>query len=639
MLSETLIAARKHQQAGNLIIAAQLYRQVIQADPGQAAALRALAGMAYRQGRYEEACAWLRQALDRQEHDPILHSNLGAAYRAAGRLTEAEACYRQALRLKPDFAEGHNNLGNVLAALGNTGEAVAHYRQAVLIHPGYTEAHSNLGLALMSQGEAAEAATHFREAVRLQPARAERPLAQLRQAVRGRPDLAEVRCQLGLALADLGRLEEAEAPLREALELHPENVPALNHLGMLLEEMNRAAEGLALLQRAAALDPRDVETRIHLGMLLVNQGRFEEARAEFLQALTLKPDCGAAYFFLARDVKHAFTAAEVEHMEDLLRRESLPLRDRVNLHFALSRVYDRAKNFDHAFDHCDRGNTHKGEVLRRQGNAFDSAGHVRLVDRLIALFTPDYFARVQGFGSASDLPVFIVGMPRSGTSLVEQILASHPDVLGAGETRHIKRLLIDLPAALCSPTEYPECLQQLDRQTAGQLAERYVESLRRLGGDKGRVTDKQPMNFHHLGLIATLLPRAQIIHCRRDPRDVAWSCYFQNFNEIYFANDLRVLANYQRQYERLMAHWRKVLPVRLLEINYEELVADPERVSLELIAFCGLPWHDACLNFHQTQRVVRTSSNFQVRQPVYNGSVGYWKHYERHLQAVLEALG
>jgi tetratricopeptide (TPR) repeat protein len=467
----------------------------------------------------------------------------------------------------------------------------------------------------------------------------ERAVLYLRHALRLSCDPAEVHCQLGLALTDQGRLEEAAAAYRESLRLRPDSVAALSHLGILLEELSQADEGHALLTRALQLGPADFQVHVHYGMSLVNQGRTEEAREHFLQALAIQPDCSAAHFFLARDTPQHFTRPEVERIEGLLRRESLPLRDRINFHFTLARVHDRAGAFAEAFHHCDLGNACKRELLGLQGNTFDSAAHAQYIDRLIAFFSRRYFQQVQSWGSDSDLPVFIVGMPRSGTSLVEQILASHPAVFGAGELRNLKQFAEELPAELSSQKDYPECLVRLDSAAAEQQARRYLQRLERLGGDKRRVTDKMPMNFHHLGLIATLFPRAWVLHCRRDPRDVCWSCYFQNFREVHFACDLGILGAYYRQYERLMAHWREVLPVGIHEVDYEELVADPEQVSREVLAFCGLPWDEACLRFYETRRVVRTASNLQVRKPVYRTSVGYWRNYEPYLGPLLTALG
>jgi hypothetical protein len=250
-------------------------------------------------------------------------------------------------------------------------------------------------------------------------------------------------------------------------------------------------------------------------------------------------------------------------------------------------------------------------------------------------FGRQFLHRAYAFGTESETPVFIVGMPRSGTTLVEQILASHPDTFGAGETRNIQRLV----SQFGRPGEYPECVARLDVNVARRLADEYVLELHRRSGGKARVTDKLPGNFHHLGLIATLFPRAQIIHCQRDPRDTCWSCYFHNFQEVTYNCDLETLGGYYREYERLMSHWKACLPVPIFEVHYEQLVEEPERIIRELIAFCGLKWNDDCLRFHETRRPVRTASNLQVRQPVYQHAVGRWRNYTRHLGTLLTALG
>jgi tetratricopeptide (TPR) repeat protein len=538
-----------------------------------------------------------------------------------GKREEALTEGREALRLDPECVEAHMVLGLVLGQQGRLPEAETAFLQALRVEPDRAEAALHLGTALREQGHLERAAGYLRHALDLQPG------------------LAAAHSQLGLVLSDLGQLEEAATAYREALRLEPDLVPALSHLGILLEELGQPGEGQRLLERALTLGPGQRQVHVHHGMSLANQGRLPEARAQFLQALTLDPDCAAALFFLARDGQHSFTEADVSRMRDLLGRDTLRPRDRINLHFALARVHDRRGEYDEAFRHCDQGNAHKRDLLRRQGNAFQPEVHAQLVDRLMAAFSPAHFDRTRSFGSARELLVFIVGMPRSGTSLVEQILASHPAVFGAGEIRALRNFVTELPAALSISAEYPECLAGLDRATAAILAERYVDGLRRLGGEKVRVTDKTPANFHHLGLIATLLRGARIIHCRRDPRDVCWSCYFQNFREVPFACDLGLLGAYYREYDRLMAHWKKVLPIPILDVGYEELVVDPNRISRTILTHCGLPWDDACARFHETQRLVRTASNLQVRQPVYRKSVGYWKNYAAHLQPLFEALG
>jgi tetratricopeptide (TPR) repeat protein len=722
--SEALATALKYLKAGDLLRAEQIYRECLQIDPSQAAALHGLGGIAYQMGEYEAAIHWIAKALGIQDTNAVFHSNLGAAYRATGRLLEAEACYRQALRLRPDFAEAHNNLGNVLERRGRLKEAVARYQLAILLRPDYAEAPKNLrvalhehergrgdetapgadppasakadearalhelaiacgkqrnlalvvahcqealqldpdfaeayltrGVALAKQGKLDEAITAFLHALRVRPdyveayvdlgaalreqGKLDRSVAFLQHAIRLKPELADAHNKLGLAFFEQGKLDEAAQSYKEALRLKPDLALAMSHLGNLLEEMGQPDAGCRLIESALNLAPDDFQVRTHYGIALVNQGKFDEAKAHFLKAVAIQPSFSPALFFLARDGKYHFTDEELARINELLRQDSLPLRDRINLHFALARGLDRSKDFDDAFWHCQQGNLNKSMLLHLQGNAFQPDAHAKFIAGLMATFQKAYFEQVGSFGSHNDLPVFIVGMPRSGTSLVEQILASHPAVFGAGEIRNLKQLAAELPAELGNSTDYPECLNQLNKETSARLSERYLRGLRRLGGESLRVTDKVPMNFHHLGLIATLFPGAQVIHCQRDPHDVCWSCYFQNFREVPFSCDLRILGEYHRRYERLMAHWKQVLPLPILDVCYEELVDDVEKVSRKMIAFCKLPWHDSCLAFHKTQRSVRTASNMQVRQPTYSSSIGYWKNYAPHLGPLLEAL-
>ncbi len=534
---------------------------------------------------------------------------------------EAEAHCRETLRIEPDLPRVLDALGAALARQGRLTEAVTAFHHAVRVEPALAEAYLHLGAALREQGELGRAVGYLRHALRL------------------RPGLVEAHHQLGLAFVDQGELEAAADAYRDALRLQPDSVFALAHLGALLEELGEGEKGVELLQQALRLGPDEWQTHTHYGASLVNLGRFEEARTHFLRTLDLHPGCGPAWFSLARDGGRPLGDADVAHLQALLKREHLLPRDRINLHFALGRVHDRAREFDEAFHHCEQGNACKAGLLERRGTAYQEDVHARLVDRIIAAFGPEHFERTRSFGVPAEAPVFIVGMPRSGTSLVEQILASHPAVHGAGELRLMKQFADDLPAELGGGGAYPDCMAGLDAEASRRLGEAYVERMHRLGGGKARITDKMPMNFHHLGVMATLLPRAPIIHCRRDARDVCWSCYFQNFRDISFACDLRKLGAYHRQYERIMAHWRAVLPVPVLEVRYEEMTAEPERVSREIVAFCRLPWHEGCLDFHHTQRVVRTSSNMQVRRPIYRSSVGYWRNYEKHLGPLLEALG
>jgi hypothetical protein len=294
--------------------------------------------------------------------------------------------------------------------------------------------------------------------------------------------------------------------------------------------------------------------------------------------------------------------------------------------------------YDEAAEHLRQANSLRLAEWRTQGKDYDPAAHARFVAGLMATCTPDFFERVRGFGLETERPIFIVGLPRSGTTLTEQILASHSQVFGAGELRLAGETFKLLPAAMNSEAPALECLGRLDRETARRLADRHLERLRELDEQALRVADKMPDSYLYLGLLATLFPRAKFIHCRRDLRDIAVSCWMTNFRRIHWTCDSEHIASRFREYRRLMEHWRQVLPVRVLEVDYEETVEDLEGVARRLVAWCGLEWEPACLAFYEGHRPVRTASVTQVRQPIYKHAVARWKHYEQALTPLLAQL-
>ncbi len=508
-----------------------------------------------------------------------LLSGAGAA-REAGRAAEAEQLYLDALQRQPDSMAAHRALAGLLRDQGRLKAAERQLRRALRLKPTEAQAHNDLGDLYRAQE----------------------------------------------------KFDQAAACYRRVIELAPDFAPAYVNLAVVLQYLDLPAEVPGLFWQALELDPDIAEARLGVGSALLQAGRIEEAVAEHRRAIALDPDLSVAYMTLAAIPGVSLSDRELAHLEGLLSGGELAEEDRSNLLFALAKAYESRGDFDTAFQRARAANE-----IDRSRQPFSAAAHADFIDRSIAAFPPDFFETRRGFGSDSQRPVFIVGLPRSGTTLVEQIVASHPEAFGGGELTAMPNLAKALPSRLWAP--YPQCVARIDRDAAASLAERYLAALERLETGAARVTDKHPFNFRNLGLIALLFPKAKIIHCRRDPRDVALSCYFLKFQTpISFACDLADFGLHHRGYERLMAHWRRVLPLQILELDYEELVARQDEKSREIIAHCGLDWDPRCLAFHETDRTVRTASSWQVRQPIYARSVGRWRRYEKFLGPLLEAL-
>ncbi len=603
-----LAAAVGHHQAGRLRQAADGYRNVLRQEPGNGDALHLLGVIALAEGRPRQAIRLIREALAAVPNFAEAHSNLGNAYRAAGRREEAHASYRRALALDPDCASAHNNLGLLLCEKGDCAAALGHCRRAVELAPNLAEAHNNLGNAQRGLGQFEAAAEAFRRALQLEPSAA-------RQT-----NLANV-------LADLGHFAEAEAAYRRAIALDRRFASAHHGLGAQLRRRGEVAEAVKSFAEAVALSPRHAVAWNDLGQALRALGNIEEAIGAFRRAIAIDPEMADAYRNLAACRRLEVREKDLSRLRGLAARLDLPIEQRAAAGFAIGKAFDDADRFDEAFAAYEQANRLYRDARAMAGDRFDATLLQHEVDEAIARYGPDYFASVADWGSASELPVFIVGMPRSGTSLVEQIAASHSCVFGAGELREIGELAVEFGRA-------PEAAD------VRRLAEAHLARLRALGGGAERVIDKMPDNVFKLGVIATLFPGARIIFCRRDPRDTCLSCYFQKFTagQLTFSYDLADCAMRYRETERLREHWRRALPLRSIEVQYEALVGDLEGESRRLIDFLGLDWEPACLDFHRTQRIVTTASGWQVRQPLYDRSVARWRHYQRHLEPLSAAL-
>jgi len=632
---------------GNRDLAIQHLRQACQAPRAPAIYFSNLAEMCRQQGLLAEAEQAGRRAVALDPNLVAGWTNLGIVLQEAGQLAESLACLERVAALQPDNAEARNNLANTHKRLGRLDLAEAQYRKALALNPDYAEAHSNLANLLCDRGRFDEAAAAARHAIDLNPQLADAylNLAGVEMARRRHQEclrwldalLAFAPMHPGglaaraLALKRLDRVDEALSAARQAVAGSPQSADAHNRLGEILQAANRFDEALEAFDRAAALPGLAAESAlVNRGMLLMEIGRMDEARAAFDGALAAFPRSAKAHAARAEAVTFKPGAPEIATMEALLGdAAALPQDDRTALHFTLGKAYLDIGEADRAFRHLDAGNR-----LKRSTLVYDADATGRWMRSIAAAFSPALLERLAGSGAASELPVFVVGMPRSGTTLIEQILASHPQVFGAGELPALQQLVDGVG-------DYPAAAERLAPGDLARLGRAYLARIEKLAEGKRRVVDKMPANFLHAGLIRLILPGARIIHCRRDAMDTCLSCYARLFEgDQLFAYDQVELGRFYRDYRDLMAHWRAVLPAdRFLEVDYEAVVDDLETQARRLVEFVGLPWDEACLRFHETRRPVRTSSVNQVRRPIYRTSKGRWRAYARHLEPLRAALG
>ncbi len=627
--------ASAHADLGQLLCVRQEFPQAlehcqkaVELRPGFAPAHHSLANVLSMMGHLDEARRHYVEALRLNPSNPATHCNLGGVLEKMGHLDEARQHCVEALRLNPSLAEAHSNLGNVLRKMNDFGEARQHFVEALRLNPSFAAAHNSLGLALQKTGNLDEAQRHFIEALRLNPS------------------FAEAHSNLGLVLQEMGNLDEARQHCVEALRLNPSFAEAHSNLGGVLEEIGNLDEARHHCAEALRLNPALAEAHSNLGWLRVKLNDLKGAEESLRTSLRYDPNGVGAWANLARLLRSRLPDDDLEAMRRLVAQPALPKEKRASLHFALAQVFDARKLYAQAAEHLLHANALTLEVWRERGEDYDPAKHSRFVNEMIATCTPDFFHRLRGLGLDSQLPVFIVGLPRSGTTLIEQILASHSQVFGGGELEFTPGDFQSLPEVMRSVSfEKPPSgdlamayLTRLDSEAIPTVAQRHLGRLRALNPTAQRITDKMPENYLLLGLLAVLFPKAKFIHCRRDVRDVAVSCWMTDFRRTRWTNDPDHIASRFHEYERLMDHWRSTLPVPLLHIDYEETVADLESVARRLVSWCELEWEPACLEFHRTQRPIHTASVTQVRQPIYTRSVGRWKNYEPALGSLFTKL-
>jgi tetratricopeptide (TPR) repeat protein len=411
--------------------------------------------------------------------------------------------------------------------------------------------------------------------------------------------------------------------------LRPDYVKARINLARALSQLGKAEEALVPLKEAIELEPEDAAAHIQLASTLRQLGETDLAIERLEQFLAIRPACGEAYYEISMIRPEQRLISVVEK---LLSR-GCPKVDTIFCHFALGNLLNGSKFYDQAFRHFLTANK-----LQRETFTYHSGDTRQVVDRLIRVYCKDFFADKRQFGSTSPLPVFVLGMPRSGTTLTEQILSSHPRVHGAGETETFPELNRSIAQQLEYVRPSPECMSLIDGKMVEEYSARYLRELALHCPTAARITDKFPHNFLEIGLIKTLFPEARIIHCQRNPLDNCTSIFFHYFTTFKASFELTEIGQYYLQYQRLMSYWQKLFPGEIFTVQYEDLVLDQERVSKQLIEYIGLEWDEICLDFQHNERNVSSPSNMQVRQPMYKSSMNRWKLYEEQLQPLIEVL-
>jgi len=684
-IDQAMVLANQLQAQGNLQQSEHLLRQILQQQPQHPFALHLLGVIAYQAGKLPQAaelvqhaltlngqvalfhanlCEILRQlkqltpAITHGERatalDPnmaMAHSNLGIAYFDRKEYDKAEACQQRALAIEPNFAPSLNNLGSIWRERGDHEKALDLYRKAAAANPNYLEPLNNLGALLLEEDRIPEAEEVLRKALQLNPnypeslcnmggvhlAQEENELAleHYRKALALRPVYVEAQMGLAKTLQAMEQLDEAELAAIRAIQFDETNPKAHALLAGIHTEMAQPALAEAEYERALQLKPDSGDALLGLGHLCTENGQLARARELFQRALASKPDDIAARIHLVQNDK---VSADDEHFA-ALRAEEEKMAEfsdnrKISLHFALGKCYDDTGDADRAFEHYLAGCK-----LKRAKFSYDPAAAARQFVELEEIFSKDFIDRLRGSGDPSDKPIFVLGMPRSGTTLTEQIIASHPDVFGAGELPDLLRIAHRKTHP--DVETFPANLAHLDTATLRAWAEEYLACIMQRAPQAKHITDKMPANFFAVPLIHLMLPNAKIIHVKRNPVDTCVSCFTRLFHRKQeHTYDLAELGRYYADYARLMDHWRRVLPAgAFYDVQYEAIVADMEGEARKLLDYCGLEWNAACLDFHKTQRQVRTASVVQVRQPIYATSVERWRKYEKFLGPLLEELG
>ena len=623
-----------------------------------------------------------RSALSDYPSDAKIRCLLGTALVQQREFKEAEKQLRQVIAMFPEIPKAHRELGNALLGQGRGADAIECFERVVELTPENGIAHFDLSIAFSKLGRDKEAQQALEQSFRLQPERKEllkaaehlragrlKEAQMIYRAVLDRdPGNVSAMRLLGSVATEMGRYRLAVRQLRKAVKMAPEYFRAWTDLARALMELEEFEESHEVLERAIRLEPELSYPRMLLGNLLTKAGRYEEAVEAFKVALEKQPDHGGslaglghalktigrqdeavaryrdciqaypgfgeAYWSLANLKTFRFTDAEVATMEKHVDNEKLLEETRICFSCALGKAHEDRQDYDRAFAYYEQGNS-----MRRMNESYDPVQTEVVHDRIIKTITPAFLKDNAGNGDPDSSPIFIVGLPRSGSTLIEQILASHSQVDGTHELPDLARVIRTINQQRLQGASYPEALKHYDADRLADLGRQYLDSTQRHRSGKPFFTDKMPNNFASIGLLQLILPNAKVINACRHPMDSCMGSYKQLFFKGQsFTYDLVELGEFYLQYRRMMDYWHSILPGRVLDVHYEDMVTDQESQTRRLLEYCKLPWEEGCVRFYETERAVNTASSEQVRQPIYSRSINSWRKFEAHLAPLIEVL-
>jgi len=571
---------------------------------------------ALQSGRFEDAKKLLVKATKKMPQNLTALNGLGIANLKCGKPVKAKQQFRAILKLQPDHLEAGVNLAGLLTETGEFDQAIDLYKKLISLHPDKARLNFNLGLALQKSHQELDAIEAYEHALLIDPL------------------LVDAHVNISNILMNRGKLDAAIKHIQAAKSLKPEDVHILINEARLLRISGHSDDAFFACDKILSLEPDNRKAQFIRMATHQDCGNFDQSRMLAQQMLDKNPNDVSVLFSLSTDKNFVHSDPQIECLKEVAKNEQANTDEIVISNFVLGDIYAARHEYSEAFNFYKRGN-----YLRDIGMNWSDRGENSLFDGLVKTFTKDIFKTPQSVATESARPIFIVGMPRSGSTLVEQILASHPDVVAGGELEFFDDISESLPRMVQGSLSYPNCAVDLDVDTRESLALQYLDCLKEVSKTAARVTDKMPNNYLHLGLIALLFPNARIIYCRRHAMATCFSIYQHDFVGSHpYAYDLKKLGQRYCNHERLMSHWRDVLPMPILEVVYEDLVQDQGNQSRRILDFCDLEWDDRVLNFYETTRAVQTASTWQVRQPIYTSSLANWSNYAEFLNQLKESL-